>query len=144
MPRRSPVDGEHYETDAPTTLRMSAVRPRDTRPEKLVRSILHRLGFRYRINCHDLPGRPDVVFRGRRKVIFVHGCYWHRHPRCPRTTTQARNARLWREKFQNTVKRDAQHLRALAADGWAVLVVWECETRDVADLTRRLKLFLGG
>jgi DNA mismatch endonuclease, patch repair protein len=144
MPRRQPASAEHYKTDALTTLRMSAVRPRDTRPEKLVRSLLHRLGFRYRLNCHDLPGRPDVVFRGRRKVIFVHGCYWHRHPHCPRTTTPARNARLWREKFRNTVRRDAQHLRALAADGWAVLVVWECETRDVAALARRLESFLRG
>ena len=104
MPRSGPVHGERYATDAPTTLRMSAVRPRDTRPEKLVRSLLHRLGFRYRLNCHDLPGRPDVVFRGRRKVIFVHGCYWHRHPdsACRNSVLPRTRADWWAAKLERT------------------------------------------
>jgi DNA mismatch endonuclease (patch repair protein) len=131
-----------YQTDGPTSRRMSAVRPKDTTPEKTVRSLLTRLGYRYRLNRTDLPGRPDVVFPGRRKVILVHGCYWHRHPGCPRTTTPARNARLWREKFSNTVARDERNLQALREAGWDVLLLWECEVQDADAVTRRLEAFL--
>jgi len=123
---------------------MSAVRPRDTKPEKIVRSLLTALGLRYRVNCFDLPGRPDIVFPRRRKVILVHGCFWHRHPGCSRTTTPRRNNQLWQNKFSRTLERDAHNAEALAAAGWDVLVVWECQTTDRDALTRLLRLFLNG
>jgi DNA mismatch endonuclease (patch repair protein) len=98
--------------------------------------------MRYRLHRHDLPGRPDLVFPRLRKVILVHGCYWHRHSGCRRCTTPVRNGGLWQEKFSQTVARDARNLAALAELGWRVLVVWECETADAAALEARLAEFL--
>ena len=121
---------------------MSKVRPLDTTPEKLVRSLVTGLGWRYRLHRHDLPGRPDLVFARSRKVILVHGCFWHRHSGCKRCTTPARNAELWQEKFTRTVARDVRNLAALAEQGWRVLVVWECETGDEEALRARLAAFL--
>jgi DNA mismatch endonuclease (patch repair protein) len=121
---------------------MSSVRPIDTTPEKLVRAAATRLGMRYRLHRHDLPGRPDLVFPRRRKVILVHGCYWHRHSGCRRCTTPVRNSELWQEKFTRTVARDARSLAALAELGWRVLVIWECETADAEALEARLAEFL--
>ena len=132
-----------YLSDEPTSKRMSKVRPLDTTPEKLVRSLVTGLGWRYRLHRHDLPGRPDLVFARSRKVILVHGCFWHRHSGCKRCTTPARNAELWQEKFTRTVARDVRNLAALAEQGWRVLVVWECETADAAALEARLAAFLG-
>src|SRR4051794_4552594 len=133
-----------YLSDAATSRRMSKVRPLDTTPERLVRSLVTALGKRYRLHRYDLPGRPDLVFPGSRKVILVHGCFWHRHSGCKRCTTPARNAALWQEKFARTVARDEKNLAALAEQGWRVLVVWECETTGDADgLRRRLAEFLG-
>jgi DNA mismatch endonuclease (patch repair protein) len=136
------MKGNGYLSDELTSKRMSAVRPLDTTPEKVVRKAVTRLGFRYRLHRHDLPGRPDLVFVRRRKVILVHGCYWHRHEGCRRCTTPVRNAELWHEKFARTVARDAKNLAALAEVGWRVLVVWECETTDRAALEARLAEFL--
>jgi DNA mismatch endonuclease (patch repair protein) len=121
---------------------MSAVRPLDTTPERVVRSLVTAMGRRYRLHRHDLPGRPDLVFVRARKVILVHGCFWHRHAGCKRCTTPARNAELWREKFARTVARDGRNLEALAALGWRVLVIWECETADAEALRARLAAFL--
>lgn len=121
---------------------MSAVRPLDTRPERVVRRILTGLGYRYRLHRYDLPGRPDIVFPGRRKLILVHGCFWHRHTGCPRTTTPAKNVALWEEKFRRTLCRDREHLDALQGAGWQVLVLWECEIGGVAGLKSRLVEFL--
>src|SRR5262249_24614438 len=117
-------------------------RPRDTTPEKLVRSLVTQLGRRYRLHRHDLPGRPDLVFVAARKVILVHGCYLHRHAGCKRSTTPARNVGLGLEKFARTVARDEKNLAALAEQGWRVLVVWECETGDEEALRARLAAFL--
>jgi DNA mismatch endonuclease (patch repair protein) len=123
---------------------MSAVRPLDTRPERILRKILTLMGYRYRLNRYDLPGRPDVVFPGRRCAIFLHGCFWHRHARCPRTTMPARNVAEWKKKFDATVKRDRRNVKALERDGWRVLVVWECHIKKVALLQQRLREFLDG
>jgi DNA mismatch endonuclease (patch repair protein) len=133
---------EHYPTDEATSRRMSAVRPLDTAPERIVRRLLTELGCRYRLHRYDLPGRPDVVMPGRRRLVFVHGCFWHRHAGCPRATMPARNEELWRDKFQRTKRRDALHRRDLEAAGWKVLVVWECETSDPGRLSRRLREWL--
>jgi DNA mismatch endonuclease (patch repair protein) len=131
-----------YQTDEPTSRRMAAVGLRDTKPERVVRSVLTAIGLRYRLHRRDLPGRPDVVLASRRLVLFVHGCFWHRHPGCPRTTTPCRNAALWQVKFRRTLERDARATEALRAAGWKVLVVWECETTNRPELSRRLQSFL--
>lgn len=110
-----------------------------------VRRVAHALGFRYRLHAPDLPGRPDLVFRTRRKVIFVHGCFWHRHPGCPRTRMPKSPERreFWRQKFAQNVQRDARQQQELRAAGWDVLVLWECETEDPDQLKRELLTFLG-
>jgi DNA mismatch endonuclease, patch repair protein len=107
--------------------------------------IVHSLGYRYRLHVRDLPGKPDLVFRPKRKVIFVHGCFWHLHPdaECLDARKPKSNKSYWGPKLTRNVARDAQHLAALKADGWKVLVVWECETKAHAQLTKRLIKFLG-
>jgi DNA mismatch endonuclease (patch repair protein) len=131
-----------FQTDERTSKRMAAVRPLDTRPERLVRRLLTRMGYRYRLNRYDLPGRPDLVFVSRRRVIFTHGCFWHRHAGCARATMPVRNVEAWQQKFEATVQRDRRNLRALQRDGWKVLVIWECQLRNVERLERRLRQFL--
>lgn len=121
---------------------MSKVRSKDTKPELLVRRAVTAMGYRYRLHCRDLPGSPDLVFLGRRKVIFVHGCFWHRHPGCKLTTTPATRESFWREKFSRNVERDATNLHRLHAMGWKTLVVWECETRKSSVLEERIRDFL--
>ena len=122
---------------------MSSVRSKDTKPEMMVRRLLHARGFRFRLHRKDLAGNPDIVFGPRRKVIFVHGCFWHRHQGCPKATTPRKRADFWREKFARNVERDAEALKTLKDDGWEALVVWECETKDQDDLMNRLSRFLG-
>ncbi|MCK4626425.1 MAG: DNA mismatch endonuclease Vsr [Phycisphaerae bacterium] len=121
---------------------MQRVRPADTAPERAVRSILTALGYRYRLHRSDLPGKPDIVFPSRRKVIFVHGCFWHRHARCNRATMPRRNVSLWVAKFERTVARDRRNVAMLRRSGWKVLVVWECDTRDQEQLKQKLGTFL--
>lgn len=123
---------------------MAAVRARDTRPELLVRSMAHRLGFRFRLHPKSLPGKPDIVFPRLKRVIFVHGCYWHRHPNCPRASTPGTRTEFWNKKFITNMERDQRNIRDLHKLGWKVLVVWQCELRDLFALRRRLKRFLGG
>lgn len=131
-----------YETDSATSRRMASVRSLDTSPEKIVRRVLSELGFRYWLNCYDLPGRPDIVFYSLKKVIFVHGCFWHRHPGCHRATMPKRNELLWREKFKRTILRDQSNRQSLQNMGWKVLVVWECEIKDEKKLASILQLFI--
>jgi DNA mismatch endonuclease, patch repair protein len=108
-----------------------------------VRSVVHRLGFRYRLHRRDLPGSPDLVFGPRRKVIFVHGCFWHLHPGCKGARIPAsRREEYWLPKLTRNVRRDADNVAALEAAGWRVLTVWECETKDEAALERGLRRFL--
>jgi DNA mismatch endonuclease (patch repair protein) len=124
---------------------MRRVRSQHTRPELLVRSLTHRMGFRFRLHRQDLPGKPDLVFASRRKVIFVHGCFWHGHgdPNCVDGRRKPKsNLAYWLPKLARNRERDRQSEAALLALGWRVLVVWECETRDAAALAARLRQFL--
>lgn len=119
---------------------MAAIRGRDTTPELRVRSLLHRLGFRFRLHRRDLPGSPDIVLPRFRTVVFVHGCFWHRHPGCRLTTTPAVRRDFWVEKFRQNVERDARQQSELRALDWNVVIVWECELRDIAALSSRLEM----
>ena len=115
---------------------------KDTKPELLVRKLAHQLGYRYRLHAKGLPGRPDVVFPGRRKIIEVRGCFWHRHTGCSAAATPTTRADFWRAKFDATVLRDTRNLDALEQAGWEVMVIWECEVKE-SDLGDRLQAFLG-
>ena len=118
---------------------MRRVRSTDTSPERAVRSLLHRLGYRFRLHRKDLPGTPDMVLPRHRVVVFVHGCFWHRHPGCARATTPSSNRAYWQRKFQRTVARDRKVRKRLNALGWKVVVVWECQLKDMDRLERRIK-----
>jgi DNA mismatch endonuclease, patch repair protein len=122
---------------------MSGIRGRDTAPERRVRSVAHRLGYRFRLHRSDLPGKPDLVFPARRKIIFVHGCYWHRHPGCQYCYEPKSNVAFWTRKFSGNVSRDARVLGQLTAAGWDPMVVWECETFDTSRLETRIIEHLG-
>ncbi|TIX46450.1 MAG: DNA mismatch endonuclease Vsr [Mesorhizobium sp.] len=124
---------------------MSAIRGRDTKPELHVRRLLHRLGYRFRLHVADLPGRPDIVFRARRKVIEVRGCFWHQHesPACPNNKLPATRTTQWSRKLEGNVHRDARNKAALALMGWDTLVIWECDVRKFLDLSDILTTFLG-
>lgn len=123
--------------------RMAAVRRTDTRPELIVRAIVESLGHRLGSGTPKLPGSPDVIVLGRRKAIFVHGCFWHRHG-CSRTTSPSSNRRFWAQKFVANVRRDRRVVRELRQLGWSIAIVWECQTRvrTRQSLVRRLARFL--
>ena len=121
---------------------MAAITGRDTKPEIVVRRMVHRMGYRFRLHAKNLPGRPDMVFPGRRRVIEVRGCFWHRHPGCTLAATPKTRIDFWLPKFRATVERDARNLAALEGLGWAAMVIWECETGD-SELPARLRAFLG-
>jgi len=112
---------------------MSRIRSKDTSPEKRVRSFLHRTGFRFRLHVKNLPGSPDIVLPKYQTTIFVHGCYWHRHPGCKFAYTPKTHVDFWENKFKQNVERDKKKEKSLTKAGWDVLTVWECETKD--DLT---------
>jgi len=121
---------------------MAAIRSRNTTPERLVRSLAHRLGFRFRLHRRDLPGSPDIVFPKFAAVILVHGCFWHRH-KCPAGRKRPRtNSAYWRLKFARNVVRDIENIRALRRLGWRVLVLWECELKHLPMIERKLYRFL--
>lgn len=115
---------------------MSRIRSRDTVPEMLVRSALHRSGFRFRLHSKDLPGMPDLVLRKYNTVVFVHGCFWHRHKGCSRCTTPSSNQEYWLPKLSGNAMRDKKNRRALTGLGWNVVVIWECETKDPLTLEK--------
>lgn len=117
---------------------MRHVRSKDTTPEVAVRSLLHRLGYRFRLHRRDLPGNPDIVLPKHRVVVFVHGCFWHRHENCKRASLPASNLEYWLAKFERTIQRDKENQRKLKRLRWKVVVVWECETRRPAGLIARL------
>lgn len=121
---------------------MSRVRSRDTAPERAVRSLAHRLGYRFRLHRRDLPGCPDLVFPSRCAIIFVHGCFWHRHKGCRKASVPGTRRKFWLDKFARNIARDRTAKRALSRAGWSVLTVWECETRDAQALSGRLAAFL--
>jgi DNA mismatch endonuclease (patch repair protein) len=122
---------------------MRAVKARDTRPEMQVRAMLRMLGYRYRLDARDLPGRPDIVFRGRSKAIFVHGCFWHGHDCARGARTPKANAAYWSTKIARNRARDEASLTALRDTGWTCLVVWECALREPVCVTEALASFLG-
>ena len=109
-----------------------------------VRRLLHGAGYRFRLQAADLPGRPDIVFRSRHKVVFVHGCFWHRHEGCRKTTTPRTRREFWEGKFAANRKRDAEAVSSLEGSGWQVAIVWECQLKDVGTLKNRLVSFLEG
>lgn len=123
---------------------MSAIRSTGTGPERRVGSVAHRLGYRFRLHRKDLPGNPDLVFPSRKKVIFVHGCFWHQHksPDCGQGTAPTSNVEFWNRKFAATQRRDSEAQCELSRMGWDVLVVWECETKDEVELASRIRAFL--
>lgn len=121
---------------------MSRIRSSNTKPELLVRRTAHRLGYRFRLHRSDLPGSPDLVFPGRQKVIFVHGCYWHQHQGCREGRPPSSNQSYWLPKLKRTLERDEAALRDLAAAGWKTLVIWECELSSEQLLARRIRKFL--
>ena len=122
---------------------MARIGPKDTAPELVVRRLLHSSVYRFRLHFRTLPGRPDIVFTRRAKVIFVHGCFWHRHAGCARATLPKTRRDFWQTKFDANVARDARNEAELKSLGWQVMVVWECETRNLHRLMNRLVEFLG-
>lgn len=121
---------------------MSRIRGSDTKPELLVRSLLHRLGYRFRLHRKNLPGRPDVVLPKHHAVIFVNGCFWHRHRGCRYAYYPKSRVEFWQKKFTENLARDRKNLRDLERLGWRCMTVWECETADPAQLEKSLKSFL--
>ncbi len=123
---------------------MARVKSKGMKPEMRVRRLLHGLGYRYRLHRADLPGRPDLVFPSRRKVIFVNGCFWHRHDGCPRVRIPATNTEYWVTKLERNFIRDSRNISALEYLGWKTLTVWECELRDLPAVTECMVTFLEG
>ncbi|MBI1265271.1 MAG: DNA mismatch endonuclease Vsr [Alphaproteobacteria bacterium] len=123
---------------------MAAIRSGGMKPEMIVRRLAHAMGFRYRLHRKDLPGKPDLVFGPRRKVIFVHGCFWHQHsdPACKIARRPKSNGGYWAPKLERNVQRDAENQAALENAGWRVLTIWECETKDMDTLAQRIRAFL--
>ncbi len=122
---------------------MRAIRSKGMRPELAVRSLVHKMGYRYRLHKKDLPGKPDLVFASRRKVIFVHGCFWHSHYGCSAAHVPKSNQDYWGPKLRRNQSRDRRNIKNLGLAGWSSLIIWECETKDTTSLEKRVKRFLG-
>ncbi|MBY0475380.1 MAG: very short patch repair endonuclease [Nitrosomonas sp.] len=120
---------------------MSKVRSKNTSPELAVRKLVFSLGYRYRLHAKNLPGKPDLVFSGRKKVIFVHGCFWHGHD-CTRGSAPATNKEFWLPKLEKNKVRDAETFRLLNSMSWSVLVIWQCQMKDEDDLKTTIINFL--
>ncbi len=123
---------------------MRRIRSKNMNPEMVVRRLVYHLGYRYRLHKATLPGSPDLVFSSKKKVIFVHGCFWHQHSskKCPIVRKPKSNKAYWNLKLRNNVKRDKKNQKKLRGMRWEILNIWECETRDIEILTRRIKIFL--
>lgn len=128
--------------DAERAARMRRIRKRDTKPELLVRRMAHALGFRFRLYRRDLPGSPDLVFPRLRKIVFVHGCFWHRHEGCRLARLPRSRPDYWIPKLTRNVQRDRRAQAELEREGWQVLTIWECELADLEAVRERLRLFL--
>lgn len=122
---------------------MRQIHSKNTAPELLLRRMLHRMGYRFRLHRKDLPGKPDLVFASRRKVIFVHGCFWHQHTDCKEGRTPGSKQTYWGPKLRNNVERDRKHQAELSGQGWETLVVWECQLKDSVAVADEVKRFLG-
>ena len=123
---------------------MARIRTTGTKPELVVRQVTHSLGYRFRLHGKELPGKPDLVFPRYRKVIFVHGCFWHGHGHCPKAKRPATNSTFWEQKLSRNMERDQQNTIALRKAGWEVMVIWECETKDPDRLAGKIRFFLEG
>jgi DNA mismatch endonuclease (patch repair protein) len=121
---------------------MRRIRSKDTKPEMVVRRMLHGLGYRYRLNAKDLPGKPDIVFRLRKRAILVHGCFWHQHDKCREGRLPGSRQEYWLPKLARNIVRDEENLVQLERLGWKTLILWECELDDATLLRRRLTRFL--
>lgn len=121
---------------------MSKIKGKDTSPEMAVRRLVYTLGYRYRLHRKELPGKPDIVFKGRRKVIFVHGCFWHGHPGCHRATIPKTNSDFWKGKIVQNKQRDREAIKKLEGMGYRCLIIWECEIKDVERLIDNITKFL--
>ena len=115
---------------------MSRIHGKNTKPELTVRSLLHRMGYRFRLHRNDLPGKPDIILPKYKTVIFVNGCFWHRHSKCKFAYTPKSRAKFWENKFKNTVERDKNNQKDLMKSGWNILVIWECELEDTGFVSR--------
>lgn len=143
LSRKSRERQENEETvDPARSALMSKVRGKDSSPEMKVRRTAHKLGYRFRLHSRHLPGTPDLVFPRLRKVILVHGCFWHRHHGCKRTTSPKTRSAFWADKFARNIERDERVVRELEELGWSVQIVWECQTFDSVALEERLSSFL--
>lgn len=131
-------------TAAERSVRMALIRSNNTGPELAVRKIVHGLGYRYRLHVKNLPGKPDLVFPSRRKIILVHGCFWHQHsdPNCKVTRKPKSNKKYWRPKLRRNVARDTEHAQALLRSGWKVLTIWECQVSNQLEVSRLVTRFL--
>ncbi len=121
---------------------MASVRSHDTEPEKPVRSMLHRMGFRFRLHVSRLPGKPDIALTRHKKAVFVHGCFWHGHKNCSRAARPATNTAFWNKKIDGNMKRDARVKGQLRTLGWKICTVWQCQIRRRDGLQRKLKAFM--
>ena len=134
------LDGEPI--DPKRSELMARVRSKNSKPEIVVRRMAHRSGYRFRLHCRYLPGTPDLVFPKLKKIILVNGCFWHRHHGCSRATTPKTRESYWAKKFGDNMRRDESKLTQLIALGWDVLVVWECQTFDLSNLSEMVNAFL--
>ena len=123
---------------------MRAIKSKDTQPELAVRSLVHRLGYRFRLHRRSLPGSPDLVFVKKRKVVFVHGCFWHGHAACKGGHLPKSNGTYWSNKIEKNRARDKRAARRLRADGWGVMTIWECQTTGLVSLIPKIMRFLEG
>lgn len=118
---------------------MSRIRSKDTKPELIVRSQLHKMGYRFRLHRNDLPGKPDIVLPKYKTVIFVHGCFWHRHKGCKRCTTPSTNTDYWIPKFERRIEKDRSDKKELKKLGWNIIVIWECKVKNTSKLISQLE-----
>jgi len=123
---------------------MSRIRSKNTKPEIIVRSLLHRMGYRFRLHQKKLPGTPDIVLRKYKTVIFVNGCYWHRHKGCKRCTTPSENQDYWLPKFERRIQKDRENIRELKKLGWKIIVVWECEIKNEKKILKKIEKLTQG
>jgi DNA mismatch endonuclease (patch repair protein) len=121
---------------------MAAVKSKHTRPELIIRRLIHKAGFRYRLHDRHLPGSPDIVFRSRRSVVFVHGCFWHGHAGCPKARLPLTRPEFWSQKVASNRRRDRATIRALRRAGWGALVVWQCQLRTPTRVLSKITKFL--
>ncbi|MCF8067595.1 MAG: very short patch repair endonuclease [Desulfobacterales bacterium] len=121
---------------------MSRIGGKNTKPELIVRSLLHKMGYRFRLHRHDLPGKPDITLPKYKKIIFVHGCYWHGHFDCPKSKRPTTNIAFWETKLDKNISRDKNNIKSLIELGWDVMVIWTCEVGDIDTLKIKLLNFL--